>query len=150
LKDATDLAKYVEEHWNAQMLEAAVASHFVADPVDLHLAIQTTSCWLTWAVGMGNWGQLLLGAKSNIDRTDGSNTSTGLNLGSRVYAGENKAKGFIEIGYKLQDSLLPSLLLNSGADINVLDNFWAELSLGLDNVNTQANVVSNINFKMGS
>jgi hypothetical protein len=132
---------YKLKKWNADKLELAIA-FLTESPDSLAKNIQFAGIglWSTYAKGVKDWGQFLLGASYNYVSFDSliivNNSIQNFNdhkisTALRLYLGNNKYKGFFE-GQANYASLPNSFnaLVNFGAELNISDGLWVNFNAG--------------------
>ena len=149
---AKRLRKRVEDRdWNADLLE--VAAGLLAgsrDTTGNDIAVNQYAAWLTYAKGLGKWGQLLLGGRAATVRDSVSTKfkSAGT-LGARLFAGVNQYKVFLEGERKLASGGDTSML-NGGGEARFASGGWVQFSAGFQWVgHEKAKLVGNVTVKLG-
>lgn len=148
------LRKALEEGtWNETVLEvAAAALGEAADSTGRGLTDTRYALWGTGGLGLGRWGQLLVGLQGAWERQPESRRFDGTgSLAARVYAGSNWLKGFVEASGSVSDREKPRWLLNGGGEVRPVRGFWATFSAGVefDRETGEANSRSSVAFKLG-
>ncbi len=154
---------YKKENWNKQKMDLAYA--FMGSAPDSLLKSLKSSkhaAWLTYANPVGKWGQLLLGINYNHVLADSIDASTNetvnfnynvASLISRIYAGSNKFKGFLEVQYKYEGAFeTNNYLVNAGAEININNGIWLILTAGINQYNfsnedSKPSLITGFNFR---
>lgn len=164
-----------KSNWNATRLDLALALKGVSTTKSLAgLTNPSFHVWLTKAVKVKNWGQLLLGAHGDywfngydpelsFNDTSGSNFS----LSSRFYVGElnrfpstgllhlENVKGFIEYEFERNwDYSIQKDLVNIGLEFGVSETLWFNVSGGVEGVlfdypDFTSRLVGSLDFKWG-
>jgi len=133
------ITHWKDSMWNAGRWDIAIAWTAASkDTLLKNTQFSAFNLWVTKACRIGNWGQLLLGTSLALPRTEKNDTvttNTSFTLNTRLYAGSNSIKGFIEAQYQYQNftDLKKSLLLNLGAEFRIGQQFWAVASAGINN-----------------
>ena len=138
---STSIEKFNKENWNAARMDVAI-SWLGASPDSLvkEMSFRSWQSWVTFATRPSpnnHHTQFLLGLTSSLNKklTD---TTRKFNLAANVrwYEGTKDFHGFMEFQVKT-DSLMnkkANTLINLGAEIRVLQNFWIVFSGGVDNL----------------
>lgn len=129
-KLAADSAR--DDSWQRQALDLAVGLRLDAsDSTGSDLKAGQVAAWLTYAGGVADWAQWVVGAKMASARDSVSGKyRVEASLATRWYAGSNRYKVFVDFqGTKTGDQDA-EWLLASGTEINVLSRVWATASLG--------------------
>jgi hypothetical protein len=140
LKNAKD--RYKEQNWNRQKLDIAYAFKTSSpDSLLKNVKAGKHAAWITGGLPVKDWGQVLIGlnyAYVIADSTDEAVNETfryrysTVSLASRMYAGTNRFKGFLEVQYKYDGSVeTNNFLLNSGAELNINNGIWLVLEAGI-------------------
>lgn len=145
--------KWLEEKWNKNISELAVAVKASSkDSLAQNVVLSKFSFWFTTAFGIEDWGQFLFGANANSEKDLVSNKfqSSG-SLASRFYAGTNNYKVYFQIEGTLVENSKSKWLFNSGLEIKVQENIWAEFTAGIENSNqlSQSSLVTDFKLKYG-
>ena len=126
--------KFKDEHWNDRILMVGLAS-LVDSPDSLIKNIQRpnkTALWLSGSEPLSKKGQWLYGIKGQMENDVDTTFSKGsLSLGSRLYYGKNKFKGFIEYQHKYAKGVRPEYLINLGLETNLTHGIWLNFALGV-------------------
>lgn len=154
---------YKKENWNKQKLDLAYAFMGSApDSLLKNLKSSKHAAWLTYANPVGKWGQLLLGLNYNYVISDSIDTAIdeivnfNYNAGSvisRIYAGSNKFKGFLEAQYKYEGALeTNNYLINAGTEININNGIWLLLTVGtihndFSSKDSEPSLITGFNFR---
>lgn len=169
VKDAQEFDKWMEGEkanrkkylWNATKLDIAL-SVLSSSPDTLVKNIQfnRAQLWLTYAHRAGKNGQLMIGLNGSIykdlaDKADSTKNNVYWNasLPIRYLFGTNRIKGFLEFQEKYEivlNTTTNNLLLNLGAELNIIDGFWVNLSGGINNNTTNGitSFIANLNVKL--
>lgn len=124
-----------EELWNARVVEVAVAALAVADdPSGTGIDVDRVAAWLTAGFPVGGAAQLLVGGEAGVERDPTAATRWDPRgaVGTRLYAGSNELKLFLEIEGDFQSGRRPELLFNSGGEIHPPVGGWIAFSAGLN------------------
>lgn len=159
----TDLQKlkdqYKKDHWNATKLDLALSMLGTSsDSLFKNLQFNRAELWITWAQKAGPKGQFMLGlnAQSVKDIADTAKASkassySNISIPARFLLGTNRVKGFAEAQYSYRGQFKESSFIFSlGADFNITDGIWLNLSGGFDN-NSSLNIskfIANFNLKL--
>jgi len=153
------ISKFKSSMWNANRLDLAIA--WVGESKDTlvkNSQFSSLNIWTTYAIGIGQSCQLLLGGNLILPRTeknDSVKTNTAYALNARFYAGTRNVRGFIESQYKYQNytDLKKSLLFNLGGEFRIGRQFWVVANAGIDNYlglkNPLSVLVSSLNLRYG-
>lgn len=131
------IEKYKKDNWNASRLDIAMA--WVGQSKDSLLSkaqFSSFSLWLTGALRVHKGGQLLIGFKSSLPRSEKKDsTKFNFTFNLRYYLGTQDFRGFLEAQYQYKkfDVNEKVLLLNLGAEFRLNNNFWIVVSGGIDN-----------------
>jgi hypothetical protein len=149
---AERLKKRVEERaWNADILDVAAGALASArDSTGADLSLMQLAGWLTYAKGFGRWGQLLLGARASALRDSLTREfSGGGSVGTRLYAGVNQYKVFLEAERRWTTGDDESLL-GAGGEARLMNGGWIQFSTGLSWAGGgKPKLVGNATFKLG-
>lgn len=155
---------YRTKNWNKQKLDVAAAVLLNSeDSLIKNLKYNSTEVWVTYALPVKTWGQLLIGLNyANVNHytllTDTFDIAVANNvsISSRLYGGTNRFKGFLEAQYELSATEfdnIHTILINGGSEFNITDGIWIGASLGVDMrkdktlTSFNSNVVGNIDIK---
>lgn len=155
---------YRQKNWNKQKLDFAAAVLLNSeDSLITNLKYNSTEIWLTWALPVQQWGQILIGANyANVNDyqiltdTFNINVSNNISLSSRLYGGTNRFKGFIEGQYELsltEVDNIHTILINGGSEFNITDGIWVGATIGINMKKDKtlskfdSNLVGNIDFR---
>jgi hypothetical protein len=144
-------ARVEEQAWNADILDLAAGALAASrDTTGAELSMVQYAGWLTYAKGFGHWGQLLLGARGSAIRDSVSNSFNGAgSVGTRLYAGVNKYKVFVEAERKWAKGDDESLL-GAGGEARLINGGWIQFSAGLSWAGGgKPKLVGNATFKLG-
>ena len=127
--------QFEEDYWNAQKWDLAFATRGISpDSLVNNVELKAFAAWTTYANGIGSWGQYLIGINYRYDELTPEENNL-LSFNTRLYAGKNRIKGFIEVQYETQDLMdTDAFLLNTGFEINVVGSLWANVSFGVESV----------------
>lgn len=132
--DVEAVLRQEDERWNARIMDLAFAVSAVTDDsLGNDVLVERIAGWATYAHGFGTWGQLQLGTRLVSER----DTLTGefggaASLGSRMFFGGNRYKGFVEAEARWMEDARPTYLLNGGAELKLAWVMWVTTSVGLD------------------
>lgn len=140
---------YKRKNWNAQKLDVALAwAGRSPDSLVGNLSFHRFTAWATLAQPVGQWGQLLIGLNYDQSRNIVETREEDLrryNLSTRLYAGTNRFKGYLEGQYALLDRRLngggPNLQSNNlyvhlGGEYGILDGVWVQGYAGFQRNNS--------------
>ncbi|MCK4465079.1 MAG: hypothetical protein KAU83_05150 [Bacteroidales bacterium] len=145
--------KYKTENWNSEKFDIAFAVVGTSsDSIVKNTKFNSFITWLTYGYPMfENSGQVLVGGNLRVFK--GYNNDKYYvepSLGSRVYLGTNRIKGFSEVQYTYNQYEGKShFLLDVGGEFNISDGIWLDFYVGIDR-NPASNVsefISNFNFR---
>jgi len=143
--------EFQEEHWNATVLDVAVAARAAGqDTTGRDLRLDGYAAWATYGTGIGQWGQLLLGATAGADRDTASGNFAGrFALSTRLYLGSNHYKLLVEGRADLADGRPPQWFLVSGGEARLPFGAWVTFAAGLayDGATREAGLVTNAAVK---
>ena len=138
---------YKNKYWNKFKFETALAVRYSsADSLMTHSHYSKFEIYNTLAFPLGKSGQILVGLNYSdnlldtihLVKIDSLTTikdtlkyhASEFTLATRLYAGTNKFKGFIEGSGKWRSDNMLKFGLNIGAEICVTDGLWAILTCG--------------------
>jgi hypothetical protein len=146
--------EYKRNSWNAERLDIATSVVWRSpDNFAKSLEYNSVSFWATYAKPCKTWGQWLLGLNiSNSiilnEVTKVSKDFTQVSLSSRLYAGTNEMKGFIEGQYVYNEfNKSDNYFLQIGGEYAIRDGIWLQAYGGYQKGNTISQVVSNLDFR---
>ena len=125
-------ASVADTAWNRTAFDVAVGLRAdAADSTGNDLSVQQLAAWLTYASGVGNWAQLIVGAKMASDR-DSVTREFGVagSAVTRFYGGTNKQKVYLDLQASKRADEDTEVVLSGGAEINVSSGLWVVLSAG--------------------
>ena len=121
---------YEDILWNKEKVDFAIALLGSSPDSLKKVKAMKYSCWLTGGFPLSTWGEMLLGGSYDYLV---SSKNYDLFFNSRIYAGINRAKGFIEVQYNYKKNDLPKkLLLNIGAELSLFSGFWINYYAGIE------------------
>jgi hypothetical protein len=158
--------KYKKLNWNMFKFETAFAVKFDSqDSLVSNSHYSKFELYNTIAFPLGNgtnnerpgWGQGLLGFNISDERLDSLQITyldtiaiidtikykkTILSFATRLYAGTNNFKSFIEVGYKSRLKTSKDVILTVGIELNLTNGLWVLLNFGNDwsKINSEANI----------
>ncbi|UII33675.1 hypothetical protein LVD17_07570 [Fulvivirga ulvae] len=144
---------YKEQNWNKKKLDLAVAVLGTSpDSLAKDTKFSKFSIWATYGTPLGQHGQLLLGWNFNYISGDieGSDDYTSNSITTRIYGGENKYKGFIELQYERDENLSANMYFaNLGGEFLIMDGVWGNVSAGLERnwTDNESHFASNFDIK---
>lgn len=144
---------YKERNWNKKKLDIAVATLGTSpDSLAKDTKFSKFSLWATYGTPLGQHGQLLLGWNFNYVSGDieGGDDYTTNSIITRVYGGENRYKGFIELQYERDENLNANMYFaNVGGEFLIMDGIWGNLSAGLERnwTDNESHFASNFDIK---
>ncbi|HVN58746.1 MAG TPA: hypothetical protein VMT63_10635 [Bacteroidales bacterium] len=142
---------YKKENWNSQKLDFAFAlTGYSKDSLVKSLKYKSTAFWLTWALPVKKFGQLLLGSHVFTYKDSADNKFyTDFYLNSRLYVGSNRLKGFAELQYAMQQKdNIKKVLFDLGAEINISNGIWLDFYSGVDKKLPNENPVLSTSFRL--
>jgi hypothetical protein len=149
--------EYRRDNWNATKLDVAVAILSTSsDSLLKNIQFNRADVWITAGLKVGKSGQLLLGANAqtvtnlaDTGKTSPNRNYSNISIPVRYLLGTNRIKGFVEAQYSYRGEFEHhKFLFNLGAEFNIVDGVWANLSGGFDE-NTTLNFSSFIaNFSL--
>ncbi len=134
------IRKFKAEKWNTARTDFALA--FVGESSDTLISnsqFSSLNIWITQSFAVHKGGQLLLGSKCKLPRTENINDSVprrvDFTANLRYFVGSSDVRGFLETQYKYKniEKLGQSLLINIGAEFRLGDVFWIIASAGINN-----------------
>ncbi len=127
--------QFEDSAWNRLVWDVAAAARGRAAPTGVSAGESPTAqeyaAWTLLGVPLGG-GQAVLGARGTYARDSaaaGAPFAWRGMIGARVYAGANQYKAFVE-GQSVFRAGRAELLLNGGAEVRLIDSFWAVFSAG--------------------
>ena len=126
------------ELWNAELFQIAAALRAQgADSTGRNLALTRWSIWATYANGVGDWGQLLVGGRAGSARDNAGEDYRGDgSLSARFYAGTNTLKAFAEAQGTFRSGGQPVWLLNGGGEVRITKGWWVNFAAGIESDET--------------
>ncbi len=133
--------RYKDELWNKLKFETAIAMRY-SSPDSLFSNVHFTKfrMWNTVAFPLGKSGQALVGLNYSNEKQDSTDADTqekikynnnNLTFTTRVYAGSNELKAFIEGSYNIGfQNHIHDRSINSGMEFNLFNGVWAVVNLG--------------------
>lgn len=154
IKDA-----YRKENWNAAKLDVALSLLSTSsDSLLKNIHFNRADLWITYAARMGKSGQLIMGinAQRLTNLADTAKVTNNRNYSNfsipvRYLIGTNRIKGFAEAQYSyLGQYKHHKYLFNLGAEFNIVDGVWVNLSGGFDQNTTSSfsSFIANFNLKL--
>jgi len=151
--------EYKKENWNATKLDIALSILGTSsDSLFGNLKFNRADLWITWAQKIGNKSQLLLGLNARsvnnltdtLDSTSKSSFSN-ISIPARFLIGTNRVKGFAEAQYSYLGELKHhKFFFSLGAEVNIIDGVWVNLTGGFDENTTLkiSQFITNFNLKI--
>jgi hypothetical protein len=136
--------------WNARVLEVAAGFRAgTADTLGRGLQAEEFGGWVTFGMGFGSWGQLLLGGKAvTVRDTLTSDFTAAGGAAGRLYAGTNRYKFFVEAGGNWR--LGPDeWRLSGGGEAELIRGGWVSFSAGLASTSSRTDLRTNLAVKLG-
>lgn len=132
--DVETVLRQEDERWNSRIMDLAFAVSAVTDDsLGNDVRVERVAGWATYAHGFGTWGQLQLGTRLASERDTSTSEFGGTaTLGSRMFFGGNRYKGFVEAEARWTESERPAYLLNGGAELKLAWVLWVTTSVGFD------------------
>lgn len=154
LKALSDSIKqyWSDTYWNAKSIEFALAARaLAADSLGRNPKMDELAGWLTYADGVSDWGQLLLGAKFGSARDAAGAFNTSNTFAARFYVGSNALKGFVEGQQASGGSTGSQWLVNSGVELRIPSVGWINASAGYTSAPSgeKPRMISSFKFKAG-
>ena len=151
--------EYKKDNWNATKLDIALSILGTSsDSLFGNLKFNRADLWITWAQKIGNKSQLLLGLNARsvnnltdtLDSTSNSSFSN-ISIPARFLIGTNRVKGFAEAQYSYLGELKHhKFFFSLGAEVNIIDGVWVNLTGGFDDNTTlkKSQFITNFNLKI--
>ena len=143
---------WAERYWNASSLELAFGARVRgADSLGRDPRMDEVAGWFTYANGLRDWGQLLLGAKVGAARDTSGSLGAANTLAARLYIGSNALKGFAEAQQALSSRTDARWILNGGVEFLLPSIGWINASAGYASASDggRGRVISSFRFKAG-
>jgi hypothetical protein len=142
--------RWAERYWNAGRMEVAFALRAsAADSTGRDPKLDAFSAWLTDSRGVADWGQGLVGARLAVRRDSLSGDyKQESSLAFRFYAGNNRAKGYLEGQQTMREDAKPRLFVNGGFEMAAADWVWLNFALGFEREGGSAHTVTAFKLKM--
>jgi hypothetical protein len=136
--------------WNKSGFELAVAyAARTIDSVGNGPEFRKASGWMSGALPVGSWGQLVIGGTGSLERDSvTSKRDMRWDLGTALYVGANKYKGFVELQTSFKDGK-SGIVADAGAEIFIVTGVWAHATAGWtrDPGETKARLVTRFNIR---
>jgi hypothetical protein len=140
-------------NWNKPIVEVGLAfAGASSDSMHLSGIVGTKAAlWLVGAGGIDDWGQWVIGLNATLYRKDsGKFSGVDGSLSSRLYAGENAYKGFIQFESQIADGDLQNLM-QLGGELRLYGIIWADFSAGVQKTGSnKPTFTSNFNLRFGT
>lgn len=143
------------DKWNEGALEIGAAFRgSSADSLAKNLRYDRAALWIVGAKKLDKWGQFVVGLKGeSFSNLPSGKDSINAVLQSRLYAGVNYYKGFVEMQAKYiksSDENDFSISVALGAEARIADHIWAEYSAGFDKTADDPwKIISKLQLKYG-
>lgn len=126
--------RWAERYWNAGRMELAFAMRAsAADSTGRDPKLDAFSAWFTGTRAVVDWGQGLLGARLAVRRDSVSGDyKQESSLAFRFYAGNSRAKGYVEGQQTMRDGARPRLFVNGGFEMAAAEWVWLNFTLGFE------------------
>lgn len=126
--------RWAERYWNADRTEVALAMRAsAADSTGRDPRLDAFSAWFTGTRGVADWGQGLVGARLAVRRDSVSGDyKQESSLAFRFYAGNSRAKGYIEGQQTMREDARPRLFVNGGFEMAAAEWVWLNFALGFE------------------
>ncbi len=126
--------RWAERYWNADRMEVALAMRAsAADSTGRDPRLDAFSAWFTGTRGVADWGQGLVGARLAVRRDSLSGDyKQESSLAFRFYAGNSRAKGYLEGQQTLREDARPRLFVNGGFEMAAAEWVWLNFALGFE------------------
>lgn len=145
-------AGWEEEHWNGQSLDVAFGLRSSGSALDgSDQELDRVAGWLTYAAGMGTWGQVLLGATGGAERDPATGEMSGVaSAAFRFYLGTNAYKLFAEADVGFGQDGSETWMFGAGGEAQVPLG-WITFSAGFerDDVTGEAKLATSFGVKVG-
>lgn len=140
---------WANRYWNANSMDVAFAGRArTADSLGHDPEIDELAAWATYANGMSNWGQLLLGLKVGTARDTAGDFQTSNTIAGRLYIGSNVLKAYVEGQSAVAAKIGTEWLFNSGAEMKLAGIGWLAVSAGITGpVEGKTRIISSFKFK---
>ncbi|CAG4990540.1 hypothetical protein DYBT9275_00553 [Dyadobacter sp. CECT 9275] len=146
---------YKKDNWNSAKVDMAVAFTAVSsDSLIRNLKKDNFSAWLSGAHPISKWGQVLWSANyehaSVVNEDLKREQSNGITLSSRIFAGNNEAKGFLEAQYSTNSFRKENVWFSYlGGEIYLISGIWLNLYAGIkkSSLLSKAELVSSFDFR---
>lgn len=138
--------------WNAERLDIAIAAVCSSpDSIAENLKFDSFYGWITYALPIGEKGQLLLGANAGTSMIN-DNFYWHVSMPARLYVGTNDFKGLAEIQYLYKQQFNYSKwVAQLGCEYKLHDNIWLNFTAGIekDFKNNSSSLVSDFKIIYG-
>jgi hypothetical protein len=126
--------RWAERYWNAGRMEVAFALRAsAADSTGRDPKLDTFSAWFTGTRSVAEWGQGLVGARLAVRRDSLSGDyKQESSLAFRFYAGNSRAKGYLEGQQTMREDAKPRLFVNGGFEMAAAEWVWLNFALGFE------------------
>ncbi len=156
VKEKEDRKKY---NWNATKLDfAAAILSSSPDSLVKNVEFSKAQLWVTYAHKAGKSGEFLMGVtatvfKNSIDTIESQRNKTysSVSVPMRYLIGTNRVKGFVEFQYSYETKAkISNTLIDLGAELNLIDGLWVNLTGGLTNFSHggKTALTGNMNVKL--
>lgn len=141
------------DDWNKPIVEVGLAlAGESADSIGARGIVATKAA--LWFVGAGNlssWGQWVIGLNAAVRRNGLAELSiVDGAFSTRVYAGENVHKGYLQFESQINDGNLENLV-QLGGETRMYEMLWLDFSVGIRKATMeQAVFTSNVNVRLGT
>ena len=146
-------ARWADRYWNADVLELAAGTRVrTADTLGRDPKLDEVAFWGTYAKGIGEWGQALVGLRLGSARDSATAERRPSGSGAlRLYLGSNRLKMFVEAQQAVREGESARWLLNSGVEVGAGGWAWANFTAGLQDApdGGRARLVTTFKLKTG-
>ncbi|MGD2136454.1 MAG: hypothetical protein PVF27_09850 [Gemmatimonadales bacterium] len=140
------------EHWNGRSLDVAFGLRSSGSALDgSDQQLDRVAGWLTYAAGMGTWGQLLLGATGGAERDPATGEMSGVaSAAFRFYLGTNQYKLFAEADVGFGQDGSETWMFGAGGEA-LVPLGWITFSAGFerDELTGEARLATAFGVKVG-
>ncbi len=152
------LAAQADRRWNREVLDVALAVRLASpDSLAKNLRTDEAAVWLTYARGLGTWGQWLVGGRGGLTRDpiEGGLDVVAATLSTRFYAGVNAYKVFLEVQAETHrggaEGHVEELLFRGGGEARLMGGAWIAFGGGVayDALTRSWHVVSDFSVRLG-
>lgn len=119
--------------WNAERLDIAIAAVCASsDSIAKNLKFDALCAWITYALPIGEKGQLLLGTNAGSKMMN-DNLYWNISVPVRIYIGSNDLKGLAEMQYLYKQQYNENkLFARLGCEYRLHGNIWLNFTAGIE------------------